>query len=69
MGLRLSRGVDLEAINSRHDVDVWNRFGEDLQPFVDAGVLNYDGRSIRMTREGMLVANEVMAVFIRPRVR
>jgi oxygen-independent coproporphyrinogen-3 oxidase len=69
MGLRLETGVDLNAIKRRHGVDVWERFGDDLQPFVDAGVLNYDGRSVRMTREGMLVANEVMAVFIRPAVR
>ena len=69
MGLRLKTGVDLNAIKDSHGVDVWSRFGEDLQPFVDAGVLNYDGRSARMTREGMLVANEVMAIFIGPRVR
>lgn len=69
MGLRLTAGIDLDAVTARHGVDVWSRFGEDLQPFVDAGVLNYDGRSVRMTREGMLVSNEVMAVFIGPRVR
>ena len=69
MGLRLTAGVDLTAIKDRHGIDVWDRFGEDLQPFVDAGVLIYDGRSVRMTREGMLLANEVMAVFIRPGVR
>ena len=69
MGLRLTTGVDVNAVKNSHGVDVWSRFGEDLQPFVDAGVLNYDGRSVRLTREGMLVASEVMAVFIGPRVR
>ena len=69
MGLRLTAGVDLHAVSDRHGVDVWGRFGEDLQSFVDAGILNYDGRSVRLTREGMLVANEVMAVFIGPGVR
>jgi oxygen-independent coproporphyrinogen-3 oxidase len=69
MGLRLKAGLDLNFIKNRYGVDVWGRFGDDLEPFVDAGVLNYDGRSVRLTREGMLVANEVMAVFIRPGVR
>ena len=69
MGLRLNAGVDVDAVSSRYGVDVWGCFGDELQPFVDTGVLNYDGRSVRLTREGMLVANEVMAVFIRPRVR
>jgi oxygen-independent coproporphyrinogen III oxidase len=69
LGLRVSAGVDLADVKNRHGVDVWRRFGEELQPFVDQRLLTYDGRSLRMTREGMLVAHDVMTVFIRPRVR
>ena len=35
-----------------------------LQPFVDAGVLRREGPRLRLNREGMLVANEIMAVFV-----
>ena len=65
MGLRLSAGLDVPALNRRHGVDVWARFGGDLQSFVDQGVLFYDGRALRLTRAGMLVSHEVMTVFIR----
>jgi len=65
LGLRLSAGLDVPALNRRHGVDVWARFGGDLQSFVDQGVLFYDGRALRLTRAGMLVSHEVMTVFIR----
>ena len=63
-GLRLSDGVDLGVFEDRYGVDVWERFGADLRPFVDAGCLLHEGRTLRLTRPGMLVANEVMAVFV-----
>jgi len=63
-GLRLTEGIDLDAIRSRYGVDVWSRFGGDLAPFVDAGCLLRNGPRVRLTRQGMLVANEVMAVFV-----
>jgi oxygen-independent coproporphyrinogen-3 oxidase len=64
-GLRLNVGVDLRTVKERYDVDVWSEFGRELQPFVDEGFLIYDDRSMRLTRAGMLLAHEVMAVFIR----
>jgi len=63
-GLRLVGGIDLSAIDIRYGVDVWKRFGADLQPFVDAGYLLHEGDGLRLTREGMLIAHEVMAVFV-----
>jgi oxygen-independent coproporphyrinogen III oxidase len=63
-GLRLARGVDMEEIGRRYGVDVWQRFGSGLEPFVAGGVLLREGTRLRLTREGMLIANEVMAVFV-----
>ena len=65
MGLRLSEGIDLAGMRARYGVDVWARYGERLRPFEHAGHLVHEpGRRIRLTRQGMLVANEAMAVFI-----
>jgi oxygen-independent coproporphyrinogen-3 oxidase len=69
MGLRLTRGLDLVSIESRYQTDVWRTYGNELEPFVDQGVLIYDGAHLRLTRPGMLLANEVMAVFINSPVR
>jgi len=63
-GLRLTDGIDLDAIGARYGVPVWDRFGADLTPFIDAGCLCHEGPRLRLTRRGMLLANEVMAVFV-----
>ncbi len=63
-GLRLNAGVDVQKVGARHEVDVWQAYGEALTPFAEAGLLIYDHGRLRLTRQGMLLANEVMAVFI-----
>jgi oxygen-independent coproporphyrinogen-3 oxidase len=63
-GLRLNRGVDLSTLSQRYSVDIWARFRERLAPFGEAGLLVKEGDCIRLTRQGMLMANEVMAVFV-----
>ena len=69
MGLRLVKGIDLALIESRYKTDVWRLYGNELRPFVDQGLLIYDDDHLRLTRPGMLLANEVMAVFINSPVR
>jgi oxygen-independent coproporphyrinogen III oxidase len=63
-GLRLVDGIDVNAIQTRYGVDVWRRFGPDLEPFLEAGCLRRDGNRLSLTRQGMLLAHEVMAVFV-----
>jgi len=63
-GLRLTNGVNLDVIRERYGVDVWQRYGRDLEPFIDAGVLRREGTRLWLTRAGMLLAHEVMSVFV-----
>jgi oxygen-independent coproporphyrinogen III oxidase len=64
-GLRLSEGLPLKEIRAKFGVDVWDRYGRGLAPFVTAGVLRHEPSvRLRLTREGMLLANEVCSVFV-----
>jgi oxygen-independent coproporphyrinogen-3 oxidase len=63
-GLRLTAGVNLDAVRRRYGVDVWQRYGVELEPFIQDGCLRRDRDRIWLTRQGMLLANEVMAVFV-----
>jgi oxygen-independent coproporphyrinogen-3 oxidase len=63
-GLRLTKGVDLDHIRERYGVDVWARHGRDLEAFVEAGCVGREGERIWLTRRGMLLAHEVMALFV-----
>jgi len=63
-GLRLARGIDVQTVKSRYDADVWGIYGAALERFREAGLLIYDGRLLRLSRAGMLLANEIMSQFI-----
>jgi oxygen-independent coproporphyrinogen III oxidase len=63
-GLRLVDGIDIEAVGARYGCDVWARYQQGLQPFLEAGWLVRAGSRLTLTRSGMLMANEIMAVFV-----
>ena len=63
-GLRLTEGVNLDVIRAVYGVDVWARFGTDLEPFLQAGILRREGPRLWLTRQGMLLAHEVMTTFV-----
>lgn len=63
-GLRLADGVDVEQMGARHGIDVLAQWGPALTPFFEARLLVARGPRLRLTRQGMLLANEIMAVFV-----
>jgi oxygen-independent coproporphyrinogen-3 oxidase len=63
-GIRLSKGVSLADISARYGVDAWAEYGRSLTPFVEAGLVKYTPPVLSLTRQGMLLANEVGAVFV-----
>jgi len=67
--LRLTEGIDLDLVRSRYGVDLWRQYGGELERFVDAGLLIYDHRRLKLSRAGMLLANEIMTVFLGSHVR
>ena len=63
-GLRLAEGLDLDRVGVRYEVEVMERYGAQLAPFLDAGLLVHEAGYLRLTRQGMLLSNEVMGAFI-----
>ena len=63
-GLRRSEGVDLTAIGTRYGTDVWQTYGTPLAPYLEAGLVRRLADRLWLTRSGMLVANEVLSVFV-----
>ena len=64
LGLRLTEGVDVPAVERRYGVHVWERWGGELTRCVEAGLLEDDSDRLRLTRKGRLLASEVMQVFV-----
>jgi oxygen-independent coproporphyrinogen III oxidase len=63
-GLRLTDGLDFDEVGQRYGVDLWGRYGPALQPLAAARRLTIEGHTVRLTRDGMLVANDIMQLFV-----
>jgi oxygen-independent coproporphyrinogen-3 oxidase len=63
-GLRLTDGLDLDTVGRQYDTDVWARYASSLQPSLDAGLAVREGSRLRLSRDGMLLANEILSVFV-----
>jgi len=62
--LRLTDGIDEADFLDRFGVDIWTRYGGELELFLENGVITRIAGRLRLTRRGMLVANDVMTVFV-----
>lgn len=65
LGLRLlDDGVDAEAFRARHGADLFAHFAEPIARMVGVGLLERTARGVRLTRRGMMLANDVAAEFL-----
>ncbi len=64
LGLRLMRGVDLREHRARFGADVRATHAADLARFREAGLIELDDETLRLTRAGALLSNEVFAAFV-----
>jgi oxygen-independent coproporphyrinogen-3 oxidase len=64
MGLRLVDGVSTARLGEAYSIDVWATWGKSLERYIEAGLLVHAGDRLRLTREGMLLSNEVLTAFL-----
>jgi len=64
LGMRLMRGLDVRRYQESFGVDLREQHAADLDRFHKAGLLEFDGDLIRLTRTGALLSNEVFAAFV-----
>ncbi|MFN7993116.1 MAG: coproporphyrinogen-III oxidase family protein [Bryobacteraceae bacterium] len=57
VGLRLARGI-------RPDAREWRHFGEPIRRFLEQGLLETDGQTLRLTDRGVMLSNEVFQEFV-----
>ncbi|MFZ3263345.1 MAG: radical SAM family heme chaperone HemW [Terriglobales bacterium] len=64
LGLRLNRGVDLNALRKDFSADAIAIFEPALDECVEQGLLEQRGAILRLTHRGRLLSNEVFAKFL-----
>ncbi len=64
LGLRLMRGLNLEEHRARFGKDLREDYASELERFRDAGLIEFDDELMRLTRNGVLLSNEVFSAFV-----
>jgi oxygen-independent coproporphyrinogen-3 oxidase len=64
LGLRMMQGVDLKQHTLQFGADVRDSHEAELARFREAGLIEYDGDLIKLTRSGTLLSNEVFSAFV-----
>ncbi len=67
LGIRLvADGISASAFQERHGRGLEQPYGPVLAELRELGLVTWDGERLRLTRRGILVANEVAARFLEP---
>ena len=64
LGLRLNVGVDVAALEREFSKEMVARAMETVGRLVEAGLLTSDGKTVRLTAQGQLLANDVFQEFL-----
>ncbi|CAN5270270.1 radical SAM family heme chaperone HemW [soil metagenome] len=62
--LRLAKGLNLEKYEKKFSINLREEFKEDLARLLDADLIKFDKKYLKLTRQGMLYSNEVFAIFV-----
>jgi oxygen-independent coproporphyrinogen III oxidase len=69
LGLRLVRdGISRRAFRERHGHSIDEIYGNTIEHLLSIEMIEWRGDSLRLTRSGLLIANEVAERFLDPRI-
>ena len=64
LGMRMMAGVRTGEFKELFGVDLFTEHADDLRNFREAGLIEFDGDLLKLTRAGALLSNEVFAAFV-----
>jgi oxygen-independent coproporphyrinogen-3 oxidase len=64
LGLRLTKGIDLDEYKEKFGADLIEEFAEDLKRLQEAELIEISKNRLKLTSKGYLFSNEVFSVFV-----
>ncbi|MEP6635611.1 MAG: radical SAM family heme chaperone HemW [Acidobacteriota bacterium] len=64
LGMRMMRGVSVQSYEEHFGENLREIHADDLERFLAAGLIEFDGDLLKLTRSGALMSNEVFAAFV-----
>jgi oxygen-independent coproporphyrinogen III oxidase len=65
LGLRLTRGIDLDSFRNRFGCDLQSRYRQQLDLLTGGNLLEIQDGCLRLTSRGWLLSNEIFAEFLQ----
>lgn len=65
LGLRLTKGMDMDAVGDGHGMNFMDFFERPLKSLTASGLLSIDESRLRLTRRGMDVSNSIFLEFLK----
>jgi len=62
--LRLMDGIQLSDFRSHYGVDLLERYGKEIEHLSEAGLVELGEDKLRLSRQGLVLSNEVFSVFV-----
>ena len=64
LGLRMLEGVDLEQLSNKYQMDIYELYKPKIAKLESLGYVSWKSGVLRLTKKGLLMANEVFAEFL-----
>lgn len=64
LGLRLIGGLDIEEFQKKYNENIFTVYGNEINECIEAGLLTFSGKKLKLTTKGLNFANKVFRKFI-----
>jgi oxygen-independent coproporphyrinogen-3 oxidase len=64
LGLRLTKGIETESFKKKFGVELTSVYGKQIEKLEAAGLTDFDGVSLKLTKKGLDLANQAFVEFI-----
>lgn len=64
LGLRLLEGLNIDRVNEKYQLNLIELYQKALNDLLDKGFLEKEGQNLRLTKQGLLMANDVFEQFL-----
>lgn len=64
LGLRLRDGINFDLINKKYNIDIFKKYKKIFDKFCQNNFMEYTTNGIKLTKQGILLSNEILCEFI-----
>ncbi len=64
LALRLKEGINIKKFNKKYNINFLNKYEKIINKYEKFGLLKIENEHIKLTREGILLSNEIMSEFV-----